>query len=345
MTPSVSQAAGLAVPSENLDPEHRGQTVLVDQAAPQASVASPVPLSEPCATDPSARPVRLSDAADLSYAAMLQQAWDAIRARLSVSHAAPADLHAAILNLPDTKSLAQDGLYRLAYQAGHRDARHAAADLVSPAAAKVSEAYTDAIGLAGTEYHAQFPHAWPLPALWRWEELWNAMFAAARAAVSAVDKPPELQGQPVDKSAQLQGQAAAKVSEAAELSVEPRELDLKCSGDFAHLAPSSWDADYRNLWLRCQVAEQNKMVYRREWLAALAAPASQVSAPPAAPAGAAPQKPSVQMTRQSYAHSWELWLMVRDENGCFKPLGDTGPIRMPNEWSAALATQQAEGQQ
>jgi hypothetical protein len=40
-------------------------------------------------------------------------------------------------------------------------------------------AYTDAIGQAGEDYHRQFAHAHPLPALWRWSELWDRMCAAA----------------------------------------------------------------------------------------------------------------------------------------------------------------------
>lgn len=42
-----------------------------------------------------------------------------------------------------------------------------------------AQPYTDAIGKAGQEYMRRFePYAHPLPALFRWEELWNAMNAA-----------------------------------------------------------------------------------------------------------------------------------------------------------------------
>jgi hypothetical protein len=43
--------------------------------------------------------------------------------------------------------------------------------------------YTDAIGQAGNDYHRQFQHAHPLPALWRWQELWERMCAAAGVEV------------------------------------------------------------------------------------------------------------------------------------------------------------------
>jgi hypothetical protein len=49
----------------------------------------------------------------------------------------------------------------------------------SAAAGREVLTYTDAIGKAGQEYMRRFePHAHPLPALFRWEELWNAMRAA-----------------------------------------------------------------------------------------------------------------------------------------------------------------------
>ena len=41
---------------------------------------------------------------------------------------------------------------------------------------------TDAMMRAGQAYHAKFQFARPLPALWRWSELWQAMTAAAPAA-------------------------------------------------------------------------------------------------------------------------------------------------------------------
>lgn len=44
-------------------------------------------------------------------------------------------------------------------------------------------AYTDAIGQAGEHYHQQFQHAHPLPARWRWSELWDRMNAAAPGVV------------------------------------------------------------------------------------------------------------------------------------------------------------------
>jgi hypothetical protein len=39
--------------------------------------------------------------------------------------------------------------------------------------------YTNAIGEAGAQYHKRFESAHPLPALWRWPELWDAMHEAA----------------------------------------------------------------------------------------------------------------------------------------------------------------------
>lgn len=48
-------------------------------------------------------------------------------------------------------------------------------------------AYTDAIGEAGEEYHRQFTHAHPLPAQWRWSELWCRMLAASPAAATQGD--------------------------------------------------------------------------------------------------------------------------------------------------------------
>lgn len=48
--------------------------------------------------------------------------------------------------------------------------------------------------------------------------------------------------------------------------VQQSELELKGPADFDHLTPLSWDADYRDLWLRWQAAEANKMIYRRAWL-------------------------------------------------------------------------------
>jgi hypothetical protein len=42
-----------------------------------------------------------------------------------------------------------------------------------------ASAYTDAIGQAGEDYLKQFPHAHPLPAQWRWSDLWDRMNAAA----------------------------------------------------------------------------------------------------------------------------------------------------------------------
>jgi hypothetical protein len=39
----------------------------------------------------------------------------------------------------------------------------------------------------------------------------------------------------------------------------------------------------------------------------------------------------------------ELWLVVRDDHGLFTPLGDTGPLRMPQEWADALAAHNADG--
>jgi hypothetical protein len=49
--------------------------------------------------------------------------------------------------------------------------------------------YVDAIGKAGEQYHAEFNHAHPLPATWRWSELWNRMARATLAspAVSQMD--------------------------------------------------------------------------------------------------------------------------------------------------------------
>lgn len=62
---------------------------------------------------------------------------------------------------------------------------------------------------------------------------------------------------------------ASRSSEGAPAGGVQPELDLHTAGDYAHLAPESWDIGYRDLWLRCQAAEQNKLVYRRAWLAAL----------------------------------------------------------------------------
>lgn len=44
-------------------------------------------------------------------------------------------------------------------------------------------AYTAAVGEAGERYHAQFAYAHPLPATWRWSELWDVMIAAKARAV------------------------------------------------------------------------------------------------------------------------------------------------------------------
>ncbi|RUF51811.1 hypothetical protein IPC1130_31450 [Pseudomonas aeruginosa] len=39
--------------------------------------------------------------------------------------------------------------------------------------------YTLEMGEAGAQYHAKFKHAHPLPAQWRWHEVWEAMTAAS----------------------------------------------------------------------------------------------------------------------------------------------------------------------
>lgn len=46
-------------------------------------------------------------------------------------------------------------------------------------AALQSQEYTPAIGEAGQEYMDKFEHAYPLPALFRWRDLWSAMCSAA----------------------------------------------------------------------------------------------------------------------------------------------------------------------
>lgn len=71
---------------------------------------------------------------------------DDLRALLQAAPqpAAQPELHAAIMSLPDTGALAQEGLYRIAYRAGHRDARHAAAELVAATQAPQPAAQTPA---------------------------------------------------------------------------------------------------------------------------------------------------------------------------------------------------------
>ena len=52
--------------------------------------------------------------------------------------------------------------------------------------------YTDAVGRAGQDYHARFPHAHPLPGPWRWQELWDVMARAALKGQPAPEPtPPE----------------------------------------------------------------------------------------------------------------------------------------------------------
>jgi hypothetical protein len=55
---------------------------------------------------------------------------------------------------------------------------------------------------------------------------------------------------------------------------------LKTPADFAQLAPASWDEDYRDLWIRLQVADANKMVYRRLWKSAVDARPAPAQADP-----------------------------------------------------------------
>lgn len=40
--------------------------------------------------------------------------------------------------------------------------------------------YTSAMGEAAERYHKSFKFAHPLPAQWRWHELWDTMLAASR---------------------------------------------------------------------------------------------------------------------------------------------------------------------
>lgn len=173
-------------------------------------------------------------------------------AAASPSSKSTTDLHAAIMNLPSRRDCHIRGrdTFDNGYEVGHRDARHAAAELAlassfnkedgiheqklwlnelftliekwnstrdgTPSKAEAWNAlwkhsrnigphwrareylasssikedgeraepvaplpYTDAIGRAGQEYHRQFEHAHPLPALWRWQELWDRMVAAS----------------------------------------------------------------------------------------------------------------------------------------------------------------------
>lgn len=45
--------------------------------------------------------------------------------------------------------------------------------------------YTEAVGQAGEDYRARFPYAHPLPAQWRWAELFDLMLAATPSAPAA----------------------------------------------------------------------------------------------------------------------------------------------------------------
>jgi hypothetical protein len=51
--------------------------------------------------------------------------------------------------------------------------------------------YTEAIGRAGGLYHAKFRQAHPLPATWRWQELWEAMLAAGPTPPKSASVPVE----------------------------------------------------------------------------------------------------------------------------------------------------------
>ncbi|MGN6518684.1 MAG: hypothetical protein ACTHK2_04580 [Dokdonella sp.] len=62
------------------------------------------------------------------------------------------------------------------------------AALAAPAPdAGVRPVYTHAMGEAAQRYHESFKFAHPLPVTWRWEELWNAMVAAAGCAYPECD--------------------------------------------------------------------------------------------------------------------------------------------------------------
>lgn len=50
----------------------------------------------------------------------------------------------------------------------------------------VAGEYTEAIGAAGERYMERFPYAHPLPAQFRWRDLWDAL----RAAAAEVPRPP-----------------------------------------------------------------------------------------------------------------------------------------------------------
>jgi hypothetical protein len=62
------------------------------------------------------------------------------------------------------------GEYERGYEHGHADATRQAI---------TGSTYTYAVGDAGQRYMARFEHAHPLPALFRWQELWDAMSSAA----------------------------------------------------------------------------------------------------------------------------------------------------------------------
>jgi len=64
-----------------------------------------------------------------------------------------------------------------------------------------------------------------------------------------------------------------------------------------------------------------------------------LSAPP--PVVPAAPRPVAYLMREA-AGRIELWLMVQDQQGALKPLGDTGPIRVPDDWREAVQKHEAQ---
>ena len=98
-----------------------------------------------------------------------------------------------------------------------------------------------------------------------------------------------------------------------------KALDLMGDSPDRYVDPGTW---------RAVKAEEACTALR----AALSAP------PPVVPAA---PRPVAYLMREA-AGRIELWLMVQDQQGALKPLGDTGPIRVPDDWREAVQKHEAQ---